>query len=402
LAWLLPVALLATAYLQLTIARAYPAWGGWLQPVLVGGSILAALALALTLLRVYVQVAPGVMLGDTRTWAGAVIAMGLLVLAIAPVTWSAQAVAAGQGRAWLPQAGPAGTGPGGAGGAFQGARNGFGGPGGGFGGSGQGFGGRGRNTGGTPGFGGSSGLGGRGQGTDGAAVPQSGVGASGSAPQSMGAASGSAGQSGPGGSGFSITQGGARPQLAGGRGGGFGGGRVGGFGGGSGGAMTFAGNQTPALSAKLIDYLLAKQDGAKFLVATTTSSYASLFILQTNQPAMALGGYQGWDQILTPAQLAKAVAGNTVRYFYIAAGRGAQFSQPGGGQITPAGSGQSAAGASSLPGDTDATGALTGWVAAHCSAVPFADWETTIGNAVGGSFGGGGLQLYSCASLVKK
>ena len=383
LAWLLPVALLATAYLQLTIARAYPEWGGWLQPVLIGGSILAALALALTLLHVYVQVAPGVVLGETRAWAGAVIAVGLLVLAIAPVSWSAQAVAAGQGSAWLPQVGPTGTGPGGAGGAFQGARNG---------GSGKSFSGRGRNTGGSQGFGSSGGN----------FVPQSGVGANGPARQSTGAASGSAGQSGPGGSGFSMPRGGTRPQLAGGRG--FGGGRGGGFGGGggSGGAMTFAGNQTPALSSRLIDYLLAKQDGAKFLVATTTSSYASLFILQTNQPAMALGGYQGWDQILTPAQLAKAVADNTVRYFYIAAGRGGQFSQPGGGQVTPAGSGQSTAGTSALPGDTDATGSLTQWVEAHCSAVPSTDWETTTGNAAGGNFGGGGLQLYSCASLAKK
>ncbi len=68
--------------------------------------------------------------------------------------------------------------------------------------------------------------------------------------------------------------------------------------------MTFAGDQVPTLPAQLLSYLLANQKGAKFLVATTTSSYASLFILQTNQPAMALGGYQGWDHILTPAQLA--------------------------------------------------------------------------------------------------
>ena len=398
LAWLLPVALLATAYLQLTIARACPAWGGWLQPVLIGGSILAALALALTLLRVYVQVAPGVVLGETRTWAGATIALGLLVLAIAPVTWSAQAVAAGQGSAWLPQVGPTGTGPGGTGGAFQGARTGFGGPGGGFGGSGQGFGGRDRNAGSSPGFGGSSGFGSRPQGTNGGSVLQSGVDANGSARQPTGAASGPAVQSGPGGSGFGVPRAGTAPRFTDGRG--FGGGRGGGFGagGGSGGAMTFAGNQTPALGAKLIDYLLAKQDGAKFLVATTTSSYASLFILQTNQPAMALGGYQGWDQILTSSQLAQAVADNTVRYFYIAAGRGGQYSRPGSGQITPAGNGQSTTGASALPGDTDATGPLTQWVTAHCSAVPSADWQTTTGNAAAA---GGGLQLYSCASMVR-
>jgi hypothetical protein len=161
--------------------------------------------------------------------------------------------------------------------------------------------------------------------------------------------------------------------------------------------MTFAGSQIPTLGSKLIDYLLANQDGAKFLVATTTSSYASLFILQTSQPAMALGGYQGWDNILTPTQLAQAVAGNTVRFFYIPARRG-------GDQLSPTAGGQGPAGASRLPGDADATAGLTQWVEAHCSAVPSSEWQTTTSgsSAFGrGGFGGGGLQLYSCASLVK-
>jgi hypothetical protein len=60
------------------------------------------------------------------------------------------------------------------------------------------------------------------------------------------------------------------------------------------------------------------RDGATLaLVATTSSSYASLFILDTGEPAMALGGYHGCDRILAPAQLARMVSDGMVRFFYL-------------------------------------------------------------------------------------
>ena len=78
-------------------------------------------------------------------------------------------------------------------------------------------------------------------------------------------------------------------------------GNPGGFGGGASGALTFAGpNWNP--DPGLVSYLEANQGSATYLVATTSSSYASLFILDSAQPAMALGGYQGWDRILTPTE----------------------------------------------------------------------------------------------------
>lgn len=49
-------------------------------------------------------------------------------------------------------------------------------------------------------------------------------------------------------------------------------------------------------------------------MATPTSSYASVFMLATDQPVMALGSYQGWDRILTPDQLAALVKEGTVRF----------------------------------------------------------------------------------------
>ncbi|MGH2345691.1 MAG: hypothetical protein ACRDG4_10730, partial [Chloroflexota bacterium] len=118
----------------------------------------------------------------------------------------------------------------------------------------------------------------------------------------------------------------------------------------------------------------------------TTSSYASLFILQTNQPAMALGGYQGWDNILTPTQLAGMVADNIVHYFYLPAGG---F---GSGSFGAAGPTAAVAG-----GDTDATGALTAWVRDNCSVVSPSVWQGS-----GDGSGRGGPQLYSCTGAAHR
>jgi len=135
-------------------------------------------------------------------------------------------------------------------------------------------------------------------------------------------------------------------------------------------------------------------------VATTTSSYASLFILATNQPAMALGGYQGWDRIVTPTGLATLVADGTVRYFYLPAGRG--------GAATPARQGFAAGAARTSTGSSNATGDLTQWVYAHCPVVPAARWHTgTAASNRGGQAAGapgpagagrGGQQVYDCAT----
>ena len=96
------------------------------------------------------------------------------------------------------------------------------------------------------------------------------------------------------------------------------GGAPGGFGGAGGsGALTFAGPNWNRLDPGLVSYLQANQGSATYLVATTSSSYASLFILDSAQPAMALGGYQGWDRILTPPELSQIVANGDVRFFYL-------------------------------------------------------------------------------------
>jgi 4-amino-4-deoxy-L-arabinose transferase-like glycosyltransferase len=147
-----------------------------------------------------------------------------------------------------------------------------------------------------------------------------------------------------------------------------------------------------------VTYLEKHRSGARYLVATATSSYASLFILKTGQPVMALGGYQGWDKILTLAQLKRLVANGTIRFFLLS---GSSSSRSTGGP-----------GGGTLPGGVDAglssvNDNLTHWVTSSCSTVPTSTYATTSRKSSvastggpGGSFGAQGAgQLYDCSSI---
>lgn len=164
--------------------------------------------------------------------------------------------------------------------------------------------------------------------------------------------------------------------------------------------MTFAGNQSGTLDPKLLRYLEANHGKTTYLVATTTSAYASLFILDTNQPALALGGYQGWDRIVTPSELAKLVANGTVRFFYIPATASQSSSAS---TVTPTTSGSQA---STNLDDTNDD--LVRWVQNSCTAVPTTDYQTSTGtsstNGAGRlqGRGGGSLVLYDCAHATTR
>jgi hypothetical protein len=163
------------------------------------------------------------------------------------------------------------------------------------------------------------------------------------------------------------------------------------FGGGGNQAMTYAGANWNPLNAGLTQYLLANQGSTKYLVATTSSSYASVFELATDQPALALGGYQGWDRILTPAQLAAMIGSGEIRFFYIS------------GSTNVGGfGGRGGANGVNSASSTDGTSDLTAWVQSNCRGIPSATYTTTGGTTNGATaggtpFGGGQLQLYDCA-----
>ena len=123
----------------------------------------------------------------------------------------------------------------------------------------------------------------------------------------------------------------------------------------------------------LVRYLEANRGSAKYLLAVDSANDASSFILATNEPVMALGGFTGSDPILTTSQLAALVANGTVRFFLIG---GAGGGGGGGGQ-----------------------GTLTSWVTQHCTAVAASQWETgSTGSTTNGGGGASGGSLYSCTA----
>jgi hypothetical protein len=170
--------------------------------------------------------------------------------------------------------------------------------------------------------------------------------------------------------------------------------------------MTFAGSQLPTLDPKLLRYLQIHRGNARYLVATTTTSYASLFILDTGQAVLTLGGYQGWDRILTPAQLAHQVSSGTIRFFLLPSsgdiGANALPRQFSGG-----------AGGRGLLSGTDArlnniNNDLLTWVRRHCTSVASSAYTTSQrggatpgGRLTGGFDAGGAGQLYDCAAASR-
>ena len=134
--------------------------------------------------------------------------------------------------------------------------------------------------------------------------------------------------------------------------------------------MTFAGQNWDPLDPRLVNYLESNQGATTYLAATPTSSYASVLTLLSDQPVMALGGYQGWDRIVDPTQLANLGRQGTIRFF-----------------LLPGGSGGCRFGGNTL----DATADLTAWVQASCTAVPDSAWQGQSS---------AGLQLYDCAAGI--
>jgi 4-amino-4-deoxy-L-arabinose transferase-like glycosyltransferase len=139
--------------------------------------------------------------------------------------------------------------------------------------------------------------------------------------------------------------------------------------GGAGGGQ-FAGN---GVDSALISYLEAHQGTAKYLVAVPSAQTADAIILATNEPVMALGGFNGGDQILTVAQLKALIANGTIHYFLVGGGGG-----PGGGSSS-----------------------LINWITANCTAVSYASSSTTSSGTSGSGPGAiGNEQLYYCSSAA--
>ena len=197
---------------------------------------------------------------------------------------------------------------------------------------------------------------------------------------SFDASAGPTGGFGPGGGGGPVRSSSFRPgELPAGRTEGFPGGgprgtgEPGGFGtpgggGGLGGGI-FGSTSMTASQQQLYRYVSAHRAGAGYLLAVSSWSQASAYILATGQEIMPMGGFSGSVPEPTLARVKQLVSTGQLRFFLLGATGG--FGGPGRG------------------GADSTTAQVTSWVESACAAVPAADYGGTSGSAE---------TLYACDS----
>jgi hypothetical protein len=141
-----------------------------------------------------------------------------------------------------------------------------------------------------------------------------------------------------------------------------------GGGGGLGGGI-FGSTSLSTSQQQLYRYVSAHRDGAGYLLAVSSWSEASAYILATGQEVMPMGGFSGSVPEPTLARVKQLVSTGQLRFFLLGGTSG--FGGPGRG------------------GADSTTAQVTSWVESACAAVPAADYGGTSGSAE---------TLYACGS----
>ncbi|AOW87120.1 hypothetical protein BC342_11780 [Streptomyces olivaceus] len=300
-AWVLPLALGVTGLWAVVLLRRASGWNTWLWP-----SVAVVMALAVAGLLVFRS--------GRRVRLLAVSVAAAVVAGIAgpaAYAWSVPSGSGGGMGGTNPTAGPS--------------------TGGGMGGPGGGGGGRGGAPGGGEGAPGGGGLGGQPQGGGRGGPGGGSFPGGGSAPDGASAPGGGDGRASEGASDSTGTapegsNAGPDGQQADakGSGGDGGGGGMGGPGGGGGGGMGGA-------STELVAYLKKHQDGAKWLLAVSSSQSAAQLILSSGEPVISMWGWSGSDNAMTLARLKELVQKGELHYVQVGGGTGGG---PGGGGLS--------------------------------------------------------------------
>ncbi len=119
---------------------------------------------------------------------------------------------------------------------------------------------------------------------------------------------------------------------------------------------------------RLIEFLAANRQGERYLLATSGTRVAAPIIIETGQPVMAMGGFHGLDQILTPEALARMAERRQVRFVLL-------------GDLSPV---------SRRMGGEAAGRPVADWVRAHGALVDPSLWRSGPSRRAMGA----GLQLY--------
>ncbi|QNP72563.1 glycosyltransferase family 39 protein [Streptomyces roseirectus] len=313
--WVLPAALAVTGVWAIVLLRRASGWHTWLWPTI--GVLMAAAVVGLVVFRS----------GNRVRLLAASVAAAVVASVAGPAAyaWSVPSGSTGGMGGTNPTAGPT-TGFGGFGGGPGGRWGGMGGRQGGF-------------PGGQSGQGGQDGQGGRSgeNGWQGGEFP-------GGSQQDGGQAPGGENGQLPGGTGemSGTPSGGDTP-----------GGAPSGMGEMDGmptGAMGMAGAST-----ELIAYLKKHQDGAKWLLAVSSSQSAAQLILSSGEPVISMWGWSGSDKAMTLAKLKELVKKGELHYIQI--GGGGMSGGPGGG--------------------SNVSSEVTEWVRKNATAVKESDYSKT-------------------------
>lgn len=317
--WVLPLALGVTGIWAIVLLRRASGWNSWLWP-----TIAVVMALAIAGLLVFRS-------GRRMRLLAVSVAAAVVAGAAGPAAyaWSVPSGSGGGMGGTNPTAGPSTGG-------------GMGGPGGGDGGPG----------GEAPGGQSQEGRGGPGGGT----FP--GGGNNGGAPSGAGDTAGTPPNGTPPQDG-ATTGGGAGPGGQPGGAGGFGGG------GGAGGAST-----------ELVAYLKKHQDGAKWLLAVSSSQSAAQLILGSGEPVISMWGWSGSDNAMTLARLKELVKKGELHYVQVGGGMG---------------------------GGSGTSSEVTRWVREHGTAVEASEYgaPSTSDSSSGGSDSGSGSGAESASGLYR-
>jgi 4-amino-4-deoxy-L-arabinose transferase-like glycosyltransferase len=134
-------------------------------------------------------------------------------------------------------------------------------------------------------------------------------------------------------------------------------------------------------SQALVDYLVANQGGARWIVAANGSMVAASIQLAAGQPVMTMGGFTGSDPTPSVDELKAAIAAGDLRYVLVGNANGGPDGGPGHGDGGGFGGGGPDGGFPGGPGGGTLSG-VNAWVTTSCAAV-------TIAGASSG--------LYDCA-----
>lgn len=127
----------------------------------------------------------------------------------------------------------------------------------------------------------------------------------------------------------------------------------------------------------LIDYLIANQGSARWIVAANGSQVAGAIQLATGEPVMTMGGFTGSDPTPTVDELKAAVAAGEIR-FVLTGGLGGGRGPGGAGGFVPGG-GFGGAGTDGGASTAD----VSSWITSSCTAVSLAGTTTNLYDCAG-------------------